>query len=146
MGLFIDTFINTSFLAYPMKGNKPFERALETVEILRERCAADRVRDVDEIVENLKEELDEVKEEIEKEESEKIIEELGDLLWNVLFLIKVERDNHHFSYDRVFEKMTNKMRFRHPHVFRDKVDVSAEEAHRIWDEQKRIERDEKIIH
>ena len=121
-----------------------FYKTLELLDTLRERCPADKVREVDEIVDNLREEMDEVKVEIDKRDSEKIIEELGDLLWNVLFLIRVEKEKYDFDYDRVFEKISNKMKFRHPHVFKDEIANSAEDAHRIWQEQKRVEREEKI--
>lgn len=128
-----------------MAGNE-FNNALQILEKIRKDCPGDRHRSSYNVIENLKEELDEVKEEIDNGDSEKIAEELGDLFWNVIFLIQTEKEKYGFDFQRVLEKVGNKMVFRHPHVFENRRELSVEEVGEIWNKKKKEEKDNGILH
>jgi ATP diphosphatase len=54
---------------------------------------------------------------IEREDIENIKEELGDLLFNIVFHARIAEENGAFDFDDVAQGITDKMLRRHPHVF-----------------------------
>ena len=66
--------------------------------------------------------------------------ELGDLLFQILFLARMAEEKNHFTLIEVFEKITKKMIHRHPHVFGSTTVRSAEEVAENWDKIKKQER------
>ena len=125
---------------------KEFNAMLNILFTLREKCPSDKARTSQNIIECLKEELSEVEEEIKSQDKTKIEEELGDLFWNILFLIKCESEKHNIKFENVMQRLNNKMLFRHPHVFKEPRQVTKEEADKIWQEQKALEKKLKLIH
>jgi MazG family protein len=63
-------------------------------------------------------------------------EELGDLLFMVLFLIHLYEEAGHFRLENVCTSITEKMIRRHPHVFGDTVVQSAQEVRVNWEKIK----------
>lgn len=125
---------------------KEFNKTLEIIEKLRENCPVDKKRTSTEVLFCIVKELKELDDEIKMQSKENIIEELGDLLFNVLFLIDIEKKRYNFKTERVFEKVNNKMIFRHPYIFKEPKKVTLEKAEKIWKEQKIKEQELKIIH
>jgi len=54
---------------------------------------------------------------IERDDTENLKEELGDLLFNIVFHARIAEENGVFDFDDVARGITDKMRRRHPHVF-----------------------------
>jgi len=54
---------------------------------------------------------------IEREDTENIKEELGDLLFNIVFHARIAEENGAFDFDDVAQGISDKMLRRHPHVF-----------------------------
>ena len=125
---------------------KEFDKTLEIIEKLRENCHCDKKRTTDDIFTCIVEELKEADEEIRLQEKEKIIEELGDLLFNVLFLIDIQKNKYKFDTKRVLEKVNNKMIYRPPPVFKEPKCVTIEKAEKIWKEQQMKEKELKLVH
>jgi len=125
---------------------KEYEKIINLISTLREKCPSDKIRTSEQLIECLKEELGEVEAAIKNQDRENLAEELGDLLFNVLFLIDMESKKNNFDIEDTLEKLHNKMIFRHPHVFENPREVTIEEADIIWTEQKKKEKELKIIH
>jgi MazG family protein len=88
----------------------------------------------------LLEEAYEVIEAIEGEISQEVCEELGDLLFQILFLAQLATERNEFDITEVLEKITEKMIHRHPHVFGQTKVNNAEDVALNWAEIKLAER------
>jgi MazG family protein len=86
------------------------------------------------------EEAYEVLDAIERASSEDLCSELGDLLFQILFLARMAEEKNRFTLMDVVEKITTKMIHRHPHVFGSAKVRSAEEVAENWDKIKKQER------
>jgi MazG family protein len=86
------------------------------------------------------EEAYEVIEAIEGANSQEVCEELGDLLFQILFLAQLATERNEFDITEVLEKITEKMIHRHPHVFGQTKVNNAEEVALNWAEIKLAER------
>lgn len=122
------------------------KRTTEIISKLRKNCPSDIARTKVQLISCLEEEIGEVKEAILKEDRENLKEELGDFLFNVLFLIDIIKDEEGFTIENISKKLNNKMVFRHPHVFEDPREVKKEEADKIWKERKQMEKEQNIVH
>lgn len=72
-----------------------------------------------------------------------MIEELGDLLYVVIFYCKVAEREKAFNLQKVCQVLTEKLVRRHPHVFGDAKGRSIEEIELAWDEIKKEEKKER---
>ncbi len=103
--------------------------AEELVRVLRseEGCPWDREQDHHSIRTEFIEETYEAVEAIDTEDSGLLREELGDVLFQVLFHTEIEREAGRFCLDDVTDGLVSKMIYRHPHVFGEtKVSGSGE--------------------
>ncbi len=79
---------------------------------------------------------------IERDDTENLKEELGDLLFNIVFHARIAEENGQFDFDDVARGITDKMLRRHPHVFgadRGKA-VSDEVLSQQWQALKQLEK------
>jgi MazG family protein len=86
------------------------------------------------------EEAFEVLDAIEKSSPEDVCLELGDLLFQVLFLARLADERNEFDFIDVVEKITKKMIRRHPHVFGEVKVNSAEDVANNWANIKKAEK------
>ena len=86
------------------------------------------------------EEAYELADSIETESPEETCQELGDLLFNLLFHIQVAEQENFFSLDDVIEQTVKKMVSRHPHVFNEIKKKSITEVNEQWEQIKRKEK------
>lgn len=86
------------------------------------------------------EEAYEVADAIEREDYEDLRDELGDLLLQVIFHSQMASEAGLFTVDDVARAINDKMVRRHPHVFRNGDDRTAEEQTRAWEDIKASER------
>lgn len=87
----------------------------------------------------LLEEAYEVLEALESGSPREVCSELGDLLFQVLFLAQLASERGEFDFNEVVEGITEKMTRRHPHVFGKTRVGSAEDVASNWIEIKRQE-------
>jgi len=87
----------------------------------------------------LLEEAYEVLEAIDEGSNDHLIEELGDLLFQVVFHCQIASERGEFTMAEVLGRLSDKMIRRHPHVFGDRVVADAREALAQWE---RIKHDE----
>jgi ATP diphosphatase len=86
------------------------------------------------------EEAYEVADAIERASMDDLREELGDLLFQVVFHARMAEEQGAFDFTDVAQGLLEKMVARHPHVFGDGDERTAEEQTRAWDAQKAAER------
>ena len=79
------------------------------------------------------EEAYEVLEALEAASPENLKEELGDLLFHILFLTRLAEEAHEFNMEDVLEEITTKMIRRHPHVFGNTTVENAEDVRINWE-------------
>jgi MazG family protein len=87
------------------------------------------------------EEAYEVADAIERNQMTELCDELGDLLFQVVFHARMAEEAGHFSFDDVVAAICDKLERRHPHVFGDAEPRSAELTANAWEEHKRRERE-----
>jgi len=85
------------------------------------------------------EEAYEVLEAIDEKKPEAIREELGDLLFQILFQCQIAKELGEFDMPDVIKKIGEKMIARHPHVFGDAEYKTSEEVLVHWEAQKKRE-------
>lgn len=89
------------------------------------------------------EEAYEVVEAIEADDKAALKDELGDLLFQVVFYAQMAQEEGAFDFDQVAEAICDKMERRHPHVFGRAAMTDPESHIKLWEEQKAAERAEK---
>ncbi|GFE86609.1 nucleoside triphosphate pyrophosphohydrolase [Steroidobacter agaridevorans] len=89
------------------------------------------------------EEAYEVADAIERDDLSSLRDELGDLLFQVVFHAQMAKEQGAFDFDAVANAICDKMERRHPHVFGDASIADAEAQTVAWEEQKRRERAQK---
>ncbi len=87
----------------------------------------------------LLEEAYEVADAVERESPQEVCHELGDLLFQVLFMASLYKDSGNFDLQDVLETIRKKMIRRHPHVFGPVEVNSAEEVAANWEKIKKEE-------
>jgi MazG family protein len=87
------------------------------------------------------EEAYEVADAVERDDSAALRDELGDLLFQVVFQAQMASERGAFAFDDVVTAICDKLERRHPHVFGDARIDSAEAQTVAWEEQKRLERE-----
>lgn len=123
----------------------PLRRAAEVMRAVRDRCVWTQQITHRDLVPYLVEESAELIDAVEEGTRADMREELGDLLWQVLFHAEIasrhERDA--FDIDDVADGLVDKMVRRHPHVFGDAVARTPEDVLRVWNEAKAAEKRER---
>jgi len=87
----------------------------------------------------LLEEAYEVADAVERESPDEVCHELGDLLFQILFMASIYKDRGNFDLQEVVETIRKKMVRRHPHVFGPVKVNSAEEVAANWEKIKKEE-------
>lgn len=124
------------------RSDDPLRAAVEAMQAVREHCVwSARITHRD-LVPYLVEESAELIDAVEAGSREDLREELGDLLWQVLFhaVVAAEAGEEPFGIDDVARGLTEKMIRRHPHVFADAVATTPEEVLVHWNAAKAAEK------
>ncbi len=106
-------------------------------------CPWDKEQDFSTIAPYTIEEAYEVRAAIESGEPEALRDELGDLLFQVVYHAQMASERGWFGFDEVAAGITDKMIRRHPHVFGDAAARDAGAQSAAWEAQKAQERLEK---
>ncbi len=121
---------------------KEFKKLRDLVEYLRSPngCAWDRAQTLESLSPHILEEAYEVYEAIHSGDSKKLLEELGDLFFLLLFAGKIAEEEGLFDLESVFRQSYEKMKRRHPHVFGEKKISEPREILDQWERNKLDER------
>jgi tetrapyrrole methylase family protein/MazG family protein len=104
-------------------------------------CPWDREQTHLSLRENLLEECYEVLEALDKGDSERLCDELGDLLMQVVLHAQIAREAGEFELGDVLSKINNKLIHRHPHIFGTRKVRDADEVSHNWEVLKQEERE-----
>ena len=103
-------------------------------------CPWDRAQTHASIKPYLIEEAYEVLQALDEENTDKLCEELGDLLLQILLHAQIAKEAKEFSIRDVVKGISTKLIRRHPHVFGKSKAANAEEVALEWEELKQNER------
>jgi MazG family protein len=119
------------------------QRLIEIMARLRDPqsgCPWDLAQDWQSIVPHTIEEAYEVAEAVANGDPQMVRDELGDLLFQVVFQSRIAEEGGLFNFDGVADSIAEKLLRRHPHVFGDARIPDAEAQTLAWEEHKRRER------
>jgi len=124
------------------RGHMGINSIIDLIEILRGEngCPWDRKQTPKTIAVYLLEEVYELVDAIESGDTSSICEELGDVLFHILFLSGLFREMGHFDIKDVVDLNIEKMTRRHPHVFGNERLDSIEEVRVRWHQIKKQEK------
>jgi nucleoside triphosphate diphosphatase len=138
-----------------MHSNQTQSAAIATLLTLMENlrdpehgCAWDRKQTLSSLTRHTLEEVYEVIDAIEQGKPEKICDELGDLLFQVVFYARIAEEQGLFDLNDIAEAITQKLLHRHPHIFPDGTlssfgqasTLTALEVEQNWERIKNAER------
>ena len=103
-----------------------FGRLIDVLDTLREKCPWDRKQTNESLRPNTIEETYELADALMKDDTPNICKELGDVLLHVCFYAKIGNEKGQFDIADVCNKLSDKLIFRHPHVYHPSQ-VGAEE-------------------
>lgn len=133
-----------------MPVKKPTARQLKTFKGLRQviatlrgpdGCPWDRVQTHESLRPYMAEEAAETLEALDEGDPQKLAEELGDLLWEILIHAQLAEEAGDFTMEDVIYGVASKLVRRHPHVFGDAKAKTPDAVKEQWDDLKRKERD-----
>ena len=124
------------------KKNSAIAALLEVTEKLRspQGCPWDRQQDHMSIRYHAVEEVYELLDAIESRDDQEMVEELGDLLWQVVFHSQLGRERGAFDFEQVARHITDKLVRRHPHVFGNVKVRNMDEVWANWEKIKAAEK------
>ena len=108
-------------------------------------CPWDRVQTHKSIRRDMLEEAYEVAEAIDNEDFDLLKEELGDVLLQVVFHARMAEEAGRFTFADVVDGVSQKLVFRHPHVFGTVNAEDSEGAINTWEARKQIEKSQKTV-
>lgn len=120
---------------------KAFEKILDIMDELREKCPWDRKQTIESLRPLTIEETFELSDAITKSDYHNISKELGDILLHIIFYAKIGEEQGRFNMVDVIEGLSNKLIYRHPHVFSDAKVKDAGDVIANWEQLKTKEKD-----
>ncbi|MDH5764935.1 MAG: nucleoside triphosphate pyrophosphohydrolase [Gammaproteobacteria bacterium] len=125
---------------------KNISKLLEIMAALRDPgsgCPWDIKQTFETIVPYTLEEAYEVADSIERGEMNELKDELGDLLFQVIFYAQMASEQGLFEFDDIVDAINNKLIRRHPHVFANEKYQDEHSLNEAWEKSKAAERDDK---
>ena len=125
----------------PPKNTDQFQSLVQLTDDLRspEGCPWDKEQTHQSLTPYAIEEVFELVEAIEQQDDHKLKEELGDVLLQVVLHAQLAKERNAFSISDVIQAITEKMIFRHPHVYGDVSAQSSSEVLKNWEDLKKSE-------
>jgi len=119
-----------------------FRKLIEIVDTLmgKNGCPWDNVQTRESLKPYLVEETYEVLEALDTNDPDQIKDELGDLLYQILFHSKISSKNNEFDIKDVLNNLKEKMVRRHPHVFKEGQINTPDQVIERWEEIKKEEK------
>ncbi|QHS60152.1 nucleoside triphosphate pyrophosphohydrolase [Chitinophaga agri] len=128
-----------------MENNSAFNRLLEIMDDLREKCPWDRKQTIQTLRQQTIEELYELTDAITDQDWKSIKEELGDLLLHIVFYAKIGKEQQQFTIDDVINGICDKLIYRHPHIYGDVKAETEEEVKQNWEKLKLKEGKDSVL-
>jgi len=133
----------TKFTDSSLHTEQDFQNLLKIIKKLRspDGCLWDISQKKEDVGRYLIEEAYEVIDAIDSGSPKGLKEELGDLLFQILFLARISEENGQFDISDVIKEISQKMIRRHPHVFENKKVKDIEDIKSNWEDIKKQEKD-----
>lgn len=113
-----------------------FQRLLEIIDTLRNKCPWDREQTIASLRTLTIEETYELSDAIIKENTDEVKKELGDLIMHIVFYAKIASEDSLFTISDVLNSVCDKLVFRHPHVYGNVAVDDAQQVSENWEKLK----------
>lgn len=120
---------------------KAVSELIDVLDTLRVKCPWDRKQTNESLRPNTIEEVYELCDALIADDTANICKELGDVLLHVLFYSRIGEEKGQFDLADVCNKESEKLKFRHPHIYGDIKADTADEVLQNWEKIKQKEKD-----
>jgi len=125
---------------------KAFERLLNVMDDLREKCPWDREQTFASLRNLTIEEVYELADAIMEKDTLEIKKELGDIALHIVFYAKIAEEQKEFDIADVLNAVCEKLIFRHPHVYGNvEVNNNSEKVKNNWEDLKMKEGNRSVL-
>jgi XTP/dITP diphosphohydrolase len=122
-----------------------FERLLNIMDELREKCPWDKKQTIESIRHLTIEEVYELADAIMEKDMEEIKKELGDILLHIVFYARIASESRTFDITDVINTICDKLIHRHPHIYGDVIVADDAEVKRNWEQLKMKEGKKSVL-
>jgi len=122
-----------------------FAGLIKIMDELREKCPWDKKQTIHTLRSMTIEETYELADAITEEDWKGIKEELGDLLLHIVFYSKIGKEQNRFSLEEVIKGISDKLIFRHPHIYGNVKVNDEEDVKKNWEKLKLKEGKESVL-
>jgi len=128
-------YLTSIFIPKELEATLDFQDLIGVINTLRDEngCSWDRQQTHESLKKCLIEECYEVLEAIDEKDEDKIIEELGDVLLQVVFHAQIGKEQGYFNINDVIKGVTSKMINRHPHIFKNIESKNPQQVLESWE-------------
>jgi XTP/dITP diphosphohydrolase len=137
LAFFVQALITNILVTNSMdKRLKAFERLLNIMDDLRVQCPWDSKQTLDSLRTLTIEEVYELSDAIINKDMQEIKKELGDLMLHLVFYSKIGSETNDFDVSDVLNAISDKLVYRHPHIYSDVQVKNSDEVAENWEELK----------
>jgi len=115
---------------------KAFNRLLDIMDDLREKCPWDKKQTMKSLRYLTIEEVYELSDAILENDKTDIMKELGDLFLHLVFYSKIASETNDFDVADILDSVCEKLIYRHPHIYGDVKVANEEEVKQNWEKLK----------
>lgn len=122
-----------------------FNRLLDIMDDLREKCPWDRKQTLESLRHLTIEETYELSDAILENDLQEVKKELGDIMLHLVFYAKIGSESEGFDISDVLNGICEKLINRHPHIYGDVVVADEEEVKKNWEQLKLKEGNKSVL-
>lgn len=122
-----------------------FERLLDIMDELREKCPWDKKQTLTSLKHLTIEEVYELNEAINANDLPEVKKELGDLLLHIVFYAKIGSETNDFDIADVCNAISDKLIYRHPHIYGDVEATDEQTVKENWEKLKLKEGNKSVL-
>ena len=115
---------------------KAFERLLNIMDELREKCPWDQKQTIQSLRYLTIEELYELSDAIIDDDMQEVKKELGDILRHIVFYSRIASEKNYFDIEDVINSICEKLIHRHPHIYGDTQVGNEYDVKKNWEKLK----------
>lgn len=128
-----------------MNQTADFNRLIQIMENLREKCPWDKKQTIHTLRQQTIEETYELADAITDKDWKGIKEELGDLLLHIIFYAKIGLEENKFTLQQVIDGICEKLIKRHPHIYGDVKVENEDDVKKNWEQIKLSEGKKSVL-
>ena len=122
-----------------------FSKLLDIMDDLRAKCPWDKKQTMASLRHLTIEETYELADAILADDKQEVKKELGDLLLHLIFYAKIGSETNAFNLKDVIDGISEKLIYRHPHIYGDVTVSSEEEVKQNWEKLKLKEGNKSVL-